>query len=355
MASATKITKPADSGITAQRSRLFAGAASRTHRQISFPVPARFVSVAVIAVVFATLILLWKIPGTPGTHGHSLALQMRLVSVATIGIVAICQAVGTVLFHTVTGNRILTPSIMGFEAIYVVMQTAMVFFFGGAMLASTDGLLKIAIQSLLMIGVTTLLFTWLFSSRKGNLHIMLLVGVVLGVGLASLSSFMQRLMTPSDFDLLSARLFGNLSNSNPAYLPFAAGVVAILSLIVWLRRRKLDVLSLGPDISTSLGLRYKYEVTVLLIIISALMAVSTALVGPLAFLGFIVATLAYQLSGCSTHGPLLAFAALLGLAVLFFGYFVLRHVFYAAGMLSVIIEFVGGLTFLVFLLRKGSM
>jgi iron complex transport system permease protein len=86
-----------------------------------------------------------------------------------------------------------------------------------------------------------------------------------------------------------------------------------------------------------------------------LISVSTTMVGPMTFFGFIVATLAYQLAGSSQHRVVLPFAVLLGMATLLGGYFVLRHVFYAAGMLSIIIEFVGGVFFLVYLLRKGSL
>ncbi|MEH3089987.1 MAG: iron chelate uptake ABC transporter family permease subunit [Microbacterium arborescens] len=95
--------------------------------------------------------------------------------------------------------------------------------------------------------------------------------------------------------------------------------------------------------------------TVLLILVAVLISVSTTLVGPMTFFGFIVATLAYQLAGSSRHAVVLPFAVLLGLATLLGGYFVLRHVFYAAGMLTVIIEFVGGLFFIVHLLRRGAL
>lgn len=315
----------------------------------------RLVVLAVVVLTAAALLLTWNIPLDPSRHGYWLAVDLRVTTVATVAIVACCQAVATVLFHTATGNRILTPSIMGFDALYVVMQTALVFFFGGSALAATDGLVKVAVQSLLMVGFATLLYGWLFAGRRGDLHIMLLIGIVLGVGFSSLSTVMQRLLTPSDFDLLSARLFGNLSNSNPEYLPWAAGIVAIVLAVVWRRRRRLDVLSLGREIATNLGVAYKSEVTVLLILVAVLISVSTTLVGPMTFFGFIVATLAYQLAGSSRHAVVLPFAVLLGLATLLGGYFVLRHVFYAAGMLTVIIEFAGGLFFIVHLLRRGAL
>jgi len=308
-----------------------------------------------VVVIAAAALLTYDIPSDPSRRGFWLAVDMRIVTVATVAVVALCQAVATVLFHTATGNRILTPSIMGFDALYVVMQTGLVFFFGGAALAATDGLVKVAVQSVLMVGFATVLYGWLFAGRRGNLHIMLLIGIVLGVGFGSLSTVMQRLLTPSDFDLLSARLFGNLSNSNPAYLPWAALVIAAVLVYVWRIRRRLDVLALGREASINLGLAYKREITVLLVLVAILISVSTTLVGPMTFFGFVVATLAYQLAGSSRHLVVLPFAVLLGMATLLAGYFVLKHVFYAAGMLTVIIEFAGGVFFIVYLLRKGAL
>lgn len=57
---------------------------------------------------------------------------------------------------------------------------------------------------------------------------------------------MQRL-TPSEFDVLSAKLFGNLSNSNPEYLPWAALIIAVVLAFVWRTRNTLDVLALKRD------------------------------------------------------------------------------------------------------------
>lgn len=315
----------------------------------------RFAIVGAVALASAVLILTWGIGPAPGTRGFWLVVNMRVITVATIAVVSVCQAVATVLFHTATGNRILTPSIMGFDALYVVMQTALVFFLGAHTFTQTDGLLKVAVQSLLMVTFATLLYSWLFSGRSGSLHTTLLVGIILGIGFGSLAAFMQRLLTPSEFDILSARLFGNLSNSNPEYLPWAALIIAAVGATVWQRRHRLDVLTLGRDASTGLGLNHRREVLGILIITAVLISISTTMVGPMTFFGFIVATLTYQLAGSSRHAVVLPFAALLAMATLCTGYFVLRHVFYAAGMLSVIIEFAGGLFFLVYVLRKGSL
>lgn len=315
----------------------------------------RIIILAVIAVATVVLVLTWNITVEPFTPAFYMIVKMRLTTVVTILLVASCQAVAVVLFHTATGNRILTPSIMGFESLYVVIQTATVFFFGVETLNATDGIAKVLLQSAFMVVFATILYGWLFGGRFGNLHITLLVGLVLGAGFGTLSSFMQRMLIPSDFDILSARLFGSISNSNPEYLPIGFGVLVIALVFVYFKRHRLDVLTLGKETSINLGISYKREVLTTLILVAVLISISTTLVGPMTFFGFIVATLAYQMAGSQQHRHIIPFAMLLGIVTLLGSYFVLHHIFRAAGLVTVIIEFVGGIAFVILLLRKGSL
>jgi iron complex transport system permease protein len=78
-------------------------------------------------------------------------------------------------------------------------------------------------------------------------------------------------------------------------------------------------------------------------------------VGPLTFLGFLVAMLAYQLGDTYDHRLLFPLAWLIGIVVLAGSYFILKHVFYAEGSVGIIIEVVGGTFFLVYILRKGRL
>ena len=306
----------------------------------------------VAAVVLATAILVHANPAPAGTGAFWIIMQTRLVSLVTILLVAVAQSVATVLFHTVTANRILTPSILGFDALYVLSQTALVFVFG---VSSTglEGIPKIVAQSVLMVGFATLLYGWLFSGRRANLHLMLLVGVVLGIAFQSIASFLQRMLTPSEFDVLSARLFGSISKADPAYLPIAGAVVLGILIYVWSRRRSYDVLALGRDVSVGLGLKYRREVVVNLVLVAVLVSISATMVGPMTFYGFLVATLAYQFAPGDRHAEVLPLAIGIGLVTLLAATFVLRHLFSAAGLVTVIIEFVGGALFLIVLLRKG--
>ncbi|GAA2258175.1 hypothetical protein GCM10010232_55550 [Streptomyces amakusaensis] len=327
-----------------------AAATATAPTRTGLPVAARLALAGGLAAASVLSFLFLFIEGS-----FEFAFERRLTMLGTMAVVAFAQAVGTVVFQTITHNRILTPSIMGFDSVYILMQTLLVAVFGGGVLAVTDGMPKLITQTLLMVGFTMLLFGWLFSGRKGSIHVLLLVGVVLGLAFRSLSDFLQRLLSPSEYDVLSARLFGRLSSAEPGYLPLAGAVCLIVGVVVWQRRYRLDTLLLGRDAATNLGVAHKRELTVMLLLISLLIAMSTALAGPMTFFGFVTAMLAYQMSGTHRHIVVLPMAFLIGLITLAGGQFVMEHVFYASGMLTVVIEFLGGAIFLAHLLRKGTL
>ena len=312
-------------------------------------------ALVVAALLFTAGLLSWGNPMEFGTRGYWLIAQRRLNSVIAMAVVALCQAVATVAFQTVTNNRIITPSIMGFESLYVAIHTSTVYFLGAAGLNNARTLEMFVVQLVLMVGLSLILYTWLLAGDNPNMHAMLLVGIVLGGGLGSVSTFMQRLLTPSEFDVLTARLFGSVNNADPAYYPLAVPLVLVAAGLMVLNARRLNVLGLGRDVAVNLGVNHKKHAVFTLVLVSVLMAVSTALVGPMTFLGFLVATLAYQFADTYDHRYVFPMAALLGYCILAGAYFVMNHIFYAQGVVSIIIELVGGLTFLIVVLRKGRL
>jgi len=314
--------------------------------------------VAVLALAsagFAFGLLAWDNPMPVGSDGFWRIADRRVTSVVIMAVVAFCQAIATVSFQTATNNRIITPSIMGFESLYVAIQTSTVYLLGATGILVLQGVPQFILQVALMVGLSLALYGWLLSGRYGNLQVMLLVGIIIGGGLGSVSTFMQRLLSPSEFDVLSARLFGSVTNAQADYLPVAVPLCLLAGGALWLRSSRLNVVALGRDVSLNLGLRHRAEIMGTLFLVSVLMAVSTALVGPMTFLGFLVATLAYQFADTYDHRHLFPVAVLTGFLVLTGAYFVLNHVFYAQGVVSIIIELVGGSVFLYVILRKGRL
>src|SRR5699024_9135008 len=83
-------------------------------------------------LLFAFGLLAWNNPMPFGSETFWLIAERRADAVIAMAIVAVCQAVATVAFQTVTNNRIITPSIMGFESLYTAIHTSTIYFFGAA-------------------------------------------------------------------------------------------------------------------------------------------------------------------------------------------------------------------------------
>lgn len=282
-------------------------------------------------------------------------VRRRLVALIAMIIAAVCQSLSTVAFQSITNNRVITPSLLGFEALYSTIQTSTIFFLGASTFISFSGIESFIFQVVVMVLMSLILYGWLLSGKYGNLQLMLLVGVIIGTGLRSLSSFMRRLLAPSEFDILQARLFGSVNNADADYFPIAIPIVIVAVLILFVFAKRLNLVSLGRDVSITLGVNHQASVIFTLILVSILMSVSTALVGPLTFYGFLVATLTYQAASTYDHRYIFPMALAIGFLIITGAYFFMYHIFNAQGVVSVIIEMFGGITFLIVILRKGTL
>lgn len=311
--------------------------------------------IGLIGALAAFGLLAYANPFEAGSPKWWLVANRRTNALIAMGVAALSQALATVAFQTVVNNRIITPGILGFQALYTAIHTATIYFGGAAGLIAAHTLETFLFQLVMMLALSLLLYSWLLTDKKANMHLMLLVGVVLGGGLGSLSTFMQRMLTPSEFDVLTARLFASVNNADASYYPLALPLVAGAALLLFLKSPTLNVLGLGPEVASNLGINHRRQSILVLILVSLLMAVSTALVGPLTFLGFLVATLTYQLADTYDHRYLFPLASLLAFAILALSYFIMNHIFAAQGVVGIIIELIGGLTFLIIILRKGKL
>ncbi len=325
---------------------------SDAHRRRYFVILA---SLVLTAAVVTFLILSWGNEYELFSDKWWRISGMRVTALVIIAVVTFCQAFATVPFQTVTNNRILTPSIMGFEALYVLLQTAVVYYFGSYGFLGESPFARFLLQVALMVLLAVILYSWLLSGRLSNLHIMLLIGIVIGMGMQALSTFMQRMLEPNEFDILRARLYGSISNANDDFLWFVIPVCAASGILIWMLAGRLNVIALGSDISTNLGLHHRRQVMVMLTLVAVLMAMSVSLVGPMTFLGFLIATFAYSATDTYDHRRILPMAWLLGYVILAIAYFLLRHVLVLVDAVTIVVELIGGLVFLIVVLRKGRL
>jgi len=280
---------------------------------------------------------------TVGARGDlGFVVPFRSVKLAGMVLVAISVAVSTVVFQTVTRNRLLTPSVLGFDALYIALQTALVFGLGAGGAAMLDGQLRFVLLVLLMLSVASVLFEVLLARTVGDLHLPLLAGVVFGLFCRSLVGLMQRMLDPNDFAALAITTFARFNAIEPGLLPLAAVAVVAVLPAVWRLATALDVMALGRDASISLGVDHDRLQRWAVALAAILVCVSTALVGPVLFLGILVSHLAYRLIGSERHRHNLPGAALIAVIVLAGGQTVVERLLGLDVPLGVVVDFLGG-------------
>lgn len=310
------------------------------------------VRLTALAVLAAVTLLAFMTLGVEADWAF--VLQHRGTKALTMLVVACALGMSTVVFQTVTHNTILTPAVMGLDALYLFLQAVLVLVLGSVGVVQLGLLPKYGLEIVLMVTLSVALMRWLFTGHASSLHLMLLVGMVMGILFRSMTSFAMRMIDPNEFATLQDRMFANFNTIHTQLLLPSLVVLALGTAFFWRRRHVLDVLALGRDAAVNLGVHYQRQVLQLLVVMCAMVAISTALVGPVTFFGLLVANMAYQWMGTRRHAWVLPAVVLWGCVLLLAGQVVLERVLGFNSALSVVVEFVGGLVFIYLLMRKGK-
>ncbi|EAI1629143.1 iron ABC transporter permease [Campylobacter coli] len=280
------------------------------------------------------------------------ALKNRFLQIAAIVIVAICIAISTVIFQTLCNNKILTPAIIGLDSLYMLLQSALVFSLGSANLSVYRNDINFLITLACMVVFSLGLYKILFSSDK-SIYLIMLLGLIFGTLFSTLSSFFEFLIDPDEFMIIQGRMFASFDNV--AFDVLALAYIVTLLSFIWIFRymKFLDPLSLGKDLSINLGINYQKISKHLMIIIAILTSISTALVGPITFLGLLVVNITYELFKTAKHSILLLACILISILALLGGVFFVSRIFDYNTTISVIINFLGGIYF-IYLVLKGN-
>src|SRR5690625_365761 len=305
-------------------------------------------TLAIISILVAAVYVLYDLTGNIGY-----ILPRRIVKIVAILVTGSAIAVSTTIFMTITNNRILTPSVMGLDALYLLIQTVIIFLFGSKSLVMMNSHLNYVISIGLMILFSLILFRILFRGEQQNIYILLLVGIILGTFFGSFTSFMQVLIDPNEFMVAQDRMFASINNVNSDLLYISLLIFGIVLIYLLKFHKYLDVLALGKDQAINLGVPYDHVVKHLFVIVVILVSVATALVGPVTFIGLLVVTLAYVFLKTFRHTHISIGAALISIIALISGQFLVEKVFTFQTTVAVLINFFGGIYF-IYLLVKGQ-
>ena len=282
------------------------------------------------------------------------AMKIRTPKLIVMLITAFAIGGASIVFQSVINNRIVTPCLLGMNSLYTLIHTAVVFFLGAGSMAASNSNLSFAIDLVLMGAAATVIYSYLFRKTNHSVLYVLLVGTVLTSFFSSIQTTLTRVMDPNEYDSLLNSLVASFSNINTEIIVLSLAVLAAVIFILRKDLALLDVLTLGKDQATNLGVDYDRSIRRLLLGVTLCIAVATAMVGPISFLGLIIANLSRQLLKTYRHHLLILGSAFFGMIVLVGGQLIVEHVFVYAVPVSVFITVGGGIYFLYLLLsNKG--
>lgn len=280
------------------------------------------------------------------------ALKLRTPKLIVMIITAFAIGGASLVFQSVINNTIVTPCLLGMNSLYTLIHTAVVFFAGSTSVLANNANLSFAVDLVIMGITATVIYGWLFKKTNYNVLYVLLIGTVLTSFFSSIQSTLTRVMDPNEYDNLLSTLVASFSNVNSEIILFSVVVLGVLIFVLRKDLALLDVITLGRQQAVNLGVDYDRTIRRLLLGVTICIAVATAMVGPISFLGLIIANLSRQLLQTFRHGQLIFGSALFGTIVLVAGQLIVEHVFTYSIPVSVFITVGGGIYFLYLLLTR---
>ena len=311
----------------------------------------KLVMMALLAVAAASAYMLVEV-NFDNERLFFYALKLRTPKLIVMIITAFAIGGASLVFQSVINNTIVTPCLLGMNSLYTLIHTAVVFFAGSTSVLANNANLSFAVDLVIMGITATVIYGWLFKKTNYNVLYVLLIGTVLTSFFTSIQSTLTRVMDPNEYDNLLSTLVASFSNVNSEIIVFSVVVLGVLIFVLRKDLALLDVITLGRQQAVNLGVDYDRTIRRLLLGVTICIAVATAMVGPISFLGLIIANLSRQLLQTFRHGQLILGSALFGTIVLVAGQLIVEHVFTYSIPVSVFITVGGGIYFLYLLLTR---
>ena len=308
----------------------------------------KLILLVIVSLLFAALFIGIGL----NAHNYAYFLSRRVPKVLAMTLAGIAIAQSSMAFQTITNNRILTPSIMGFDSLYMLTQTLVVAIFGGMSFYSVNAYANFSISVVAMLSFSLFLFSFYFRGKSRNLMVLLLLGVILGALFGNMSSFITMLMDPNDFATLQGNMFASFNNVNIDLVYITTPLLIAVAIVLFRMHRVLDVFWLDQDNAISLGVDVHRSTRNVLLLSAVLISISTALVGPVMFFGLLVTNLTREWFHTYRHRTLLIACSAMSVCALLSGQWVIEKVFDFGTTLSVVINFIGGAYFLSLLIRN---
>lgn len=309
----------------------------------------RLFLLSLLTLALTLILLFWDI--NPDILIYS--LKKRSIKIWAIVVTGSSLGVATLLFQTISGNRILSPSILGLDSLYILVNLIIVFTIGTVSPLISNPYINFFMSTLIMSILSVTIYLKVFS-KANSLHIMILVGIVLGILFSSIIGMLQTLMNPDSYNVILDKLFASYNNVNTELLLLTSLILILFLIYIIFNKNLLDVISLGKDKAITLGIDYNKVIKKYLFIIFIMVSLSTSLVGPVTFLGFFAANICKNLFKTYKHKLLIPGVILVSISTLVIGQFLVEKIFSFSLPIGVLISLCGGIYFIFLLLKESE-
>lgn len=311
----------------------------------------KLVFLAVLVLLAAALYMFWGV-NFENDRLFQYAMKIRTPKLIVMLITAFAIGGASIVFQSIINNTIVTPCLLGMNSLYTLIHTTVVFFIGSGSILASNANAGFLVDLAIMGVAATVIYSYLFQKTNHNVLYVLLIGTVLTSFFSSIQTTLTRVMDPNEYDTLLVSLVASFGNINSEIIVISLVILAALIFAFRKELALLDVLTLGKEQAVNLGVDYDRCIRKLLLGVTLCIAAATAMVGPISFLGLIIANLSRQLLKTYRHTQLILGSALFGMIVLVGGQMLVERIFVYSIPVSVFITVGGGIYFLYLLMRR---
>ncbi len=296
----------------------------------------------------------WEILTGNGTAAENLALlDIRLPRMCIGILVGVALSVSGVVLQTVTKNPLAEPGMIGINAgaalLVVLFITASKSVYYDTL--SVNRVIALPLIAILGGGLACFLVYFL-ANKKGIRPVrLILVGIGVNSGINAIISYIQLTSSRGDFNQVLTWTNGSLWGSSWLYVKMVSVFVALLLIYIIWKIRVLDVLQLGEELATGLGISVQKETRNLFFAAAMLAAVATAVAGNIAFLGLLGPQIAKRLVGGRMR-YLIPLSGMIGASILVLSDTIARNLFSPVELPVGIVVSMIGVPYFVYLMLK---
>ncbi|MDR0297608.1 MAG: iron ABC transporter permease [Streptococcaceae bacterium] len=243
-----------------------------------------------------------------------LIFQFRLPRLIAVALAAVALAVSGLIIQTITENPLADSGTMGLTSGASAGAVAFMLLSERLNLSSV-WTFSYPIFAVAGAGLAfSLIYFFAIRKKLSNSRI-LLTGIAVTALFQALITLLQLAINPNDFQQIATWIAGDVWQTDTLYLAILAGALLILMLLLHPFAKRLELLSLGDEQATTLGLNVPQTKRRLYLLALGFASIGVALVGGLAFLGLIAPHIARRLTGFSIRKRL-TMTVLTGLSLL---------------------------------------